>query len=205
MAIFYILHTLYPETGESDGKRNSRIFICGILLYIIAYICFRHLNITGVIPELYFGTLQTSFFIMFAADISVMAWIYKNHFGKHILGDVFGSGDGDVTKELPYEGTQQDTTSEKVHNDHKKDVVNKVVNSTNAEMTKQSINEHNETDAKTNDSKKSKKSKKTNESKKSSNSKKSSESKKSKDTKKSSKSKKSSESKKSDSSKKSDK
>lgn len=58
---------------ESDGKRNSRIFICDIILYIIAYICFRHLHITGVILELYFGTPQTCFLIMFVADISVMA------------------------------------------------------------------------------------------------------------------------------------
>jgi hypothetical protein len=176
MAIFYILHTLYPETGESDGKRNSRIFICGILMYILAYICFRHLHITGVIPELYFGTLQTCFFIMFVADVSVMAWIYKNHFGKNILSDVFGGGSGNTSKELPYDGTlqetQQDTTSENCHEEKgntaiTKHSINKDVNPKDSDKSKKSGESKGSKDTKKSGT--SKKSNKTKSSKRSSN------------------------------------
>lgn len=73
---------------KNHGRRNTRLFLMGTFLYVAAYVYLRHLQVTGVIPELYHDAVRTGFYILLMADIFVMAWIYKDYFGRTITSEV---------------------------------------------------------------------------------------------------------------------
>ena len=88
MAIFYILHSIYPPvkyTGDTYGQRNSRIFILGTILYILLWIWLKHLELTHIISSEYIDTIKACLWILIFADISVMAWLYKDFFNRNII------------------------------------------------------------------------------------------------------------------------
>lgn len=91
MAIFYILHNIIPHAESSkitDGQRNARLFLIGIFIYVVLYIVLKNLELNGTISEFMYPTYKIGLIVMFVADISVMAWIYKNYFGRSVTSEV---------------------------------------------------------------------------------------------------------------------
>ena len=81
MAVFYILHSMY--TCDTYGQCNSRIFIFGTIIYILLWVWFTYLSITNKISSEYLDTIKACLLILFFADISVMAWLYKDFFNEN--------------------------------------------------------------------------------------------------------------------------
>jgi hypothetical protein len=89
MAIFYLLHNIYPlikDTIETYGQRNTLIFIFGVFIYIVLWI--KHLEIKKYIEEPYYDTLKFGFLIIIFMDIAVMGWLYKGYFGRNIVSEL---------------------------------------------------------------------------------------------------------------------
>jgi hypothetical protein len=91
MAILYLLHNLFPSAEYSEiteGQRNSRIFLMGMFIYTLIYIMLKNCELNGTISEFIYPTYKVGFYIMFIADVAVMAWTYKNYFGRSVVHEV---------------------------------------------------------------------------------------------------------------------
>lgn len=85
---FNIFHELIPENKENYGRRNSKVFLLGILLYCVCYIILMNFYIYDYISKIMFDAIYWVCFILFISDCSVMAYEYKNYFGRTIFNEI---------------------------------------------------------------------------------------------------------------------
>lgn len=88
MGIFYTLHHILPSaTNKEYGKRNTRVFMIGAIIYIILYAILRH---TQLIPKFTksFDILNTCFILLFIADVASVSYLYKSFFGRTIISEI---------------------------------------------------------------------------------------------------------------------
>ena len=94
MPVFYLLHEILPSReNEKDSKRNCRTFIIGMFIYCIIYIVIKNLVINNYLSTIMMDALYYTGFILFIADISVMAYTYKSYFGRNILNETLDNDD----------------------------------------------------------------------------------------------------------------
>ena len=130
MPIFYILHTLSPNTKGTDlneGQRNSRIFLIGMFLYVLAYIVLKNLVISGKLDSDLFDAMFVGLLIMFCADGFTMGFTYKNYFGRSITNEA---------KEIWGDGEKDHIYDEKTHKFTK---INKVTNDNDSKKSAKSV------------------------------------------------------------------
>lgn len=94
MAIFYILHNIFNELevnetkdGTEHGKRNCKLFMIGIFIYICIYVFLMHLKVKypdWIMNDAY----RNAIMYLFIADIMTMAYIYKSYFGRSIIHEI---------------------------------------------------------------------------------------------------------------------
>jgi hypothetical protein len=85
--LFYLLHSLYPEFKDNHGKRNSQIFLFGVVLYAIAFILLSNLHIYGFFGKLW-DSIIPACIVITVADIAVMFYTYKSFFGRSIVNEI---------------------------------------------------------------------------------------------------------------------
>ena len=91
MAILYMFHNLFPSaeySGITEGQRNARVFLLGMFIYTLIYIMLKNCELNGTISEFIYPTYKVAFYTMLIADFCVMAWTYKNYFGRSVLNEV---------------------------------------------------------------------------------------------------------------------
>ena len=89
MCIFYLLHEITGfHQDVSEGKRNSRIFIIGIILYCLLYIFLCNLWDKNYFSQNITDAIFWCGMVLFIADISIMAYTYKNYYGRSIVNEM---------------------------------------------------------------------------------------------------------------------
>lgn len=82
--ICYILHQLPIWKKVPNGKRNVRIMILGLVLYILLHaLAFEYKD-----SNLLFKTLNGYFFWFLVADIFACACLYRIYYGRSILREL---------------------------------------------------------------------------------------------------------------------
>ena len=85
MGFLYLIHNLNWGQELSDGNRNSRTVIIGFFCYIALYVLLHQLHYSfGVFTDGFISGL----FLMFLADVSVMAYTYKAYYGRGIMNEL---------------------------------------------------------------------------------------------------------------------
>lgn len=94
MPVFYLLHNLFNELGVNEkdddiehGKRNCKLFLLGVFIYVCIYTFLMHLKV--MYPNWLMNDVYRSGLVyLFVADIFVMAYIYKSYFGRSIIHEI---------------------------------------------------------------------------------------------------------------------
>jgi len=76
------------ESNITDGARNARLFLMGMFIYVMIYIYLKNIQLSGTIQEQFYDSIKVGLYILFIADICVMGYIYKNHYGRSITNEV---------------------------------------------------------------------------------------------------------------------
>lgn len=90
--IFYLLHELMPSMEKNYGRRNCRIFILGVVLYCACFVILTNLTLYNYIKNIQYEGLYWTGIILLISDICVMAYEYKNFFGRNIMNEVHELG-----------------------------------------------------------------------------------------------------------------
>ena len=102
MPIFYLLHCISSsaeDSGCEEGQRNSRIFLIGMFLYVLTYVCLKNLVILGKLNSEVYDSIIVGVIVIFCADAFIMGYVYKNYFGRSIVNEANEVLlDGDKTK-----------------------------------------------------------------------------------------------------------
>ena len=94
MCIFYLLHELTGFNSDiPDGKRNSRIFILGIILYCLIYILIINLWDKNCVGKNMCDAIFWAGLILFLSDVSIMGYIYRSYYGRSIVNEMDNSQD----------------------------------------------------------------------------------------------------------------
>jgi len=101
--LFFIIHQLVPTYENEYGRRNSRVFIYGIVLYCLCYLLIVNLLLYDKISQLLYDALFWIGFILILADIAVMSYEYKYFFGRNILNEVKELNSDDNEKNWNYD------------------------------------------------------------------------------------------------------
>jgi hypothetical protein len=141
MGIFYFLHNFFPEEPNNHGKRNSKIFIIGIFLYVMLFLFIKHIQVTCPNVDVYYNNIQYGLIIIMIADIAVMGWLYKSFFGRNILHEVTDD-ENHVYDESTHKYIKNDKNNKnnKVNADASSSVNSSSVNSANARNSLSSSN-----------------------------------------------------------------
>ena len=91
--IFYLLHELFnimdvnTENGKIDhGKRNCKLFLLGTFLWIIVFILAWNFKLGYFGPsKIWTDSIIYGLLVILFSDLFVMAYIYKNFFGRSVL------------------------------------------------------------------------------------------------------------------------
>jgi len=84
MPIFYILHQLPIWLDLEPGKRNARIFIFGMVGWVLLYGLIYHFKVQShFLDWLYYGMM-----VIFLADVAVMGWTYRAYYGRSIMHEL---------------------------------------------------------------------------------------------------------------------
>jgi hypothetical protein len=94
--IFYTLHELFSlmdvntENGKIDhGKRNCKLFLLGTFLWIVVFILAWNFKMGYFGPRrIWTDSIIYGLWVLLAADLFVMAYIYRSYFGRNILWEV---------------------------------------------------------------------------------------------------------------------
>ena len=84
---FYLVYSLPWGDKLSSGKRNTRVFLFGWMLYTLAYILIQNLRLNGTLG-VYADSIYTGFIIMAVGDIATMAYLYKYKYGRLIFHEM---------------------------------------------------------------------------------------------------------------------
>jgi hypothetical protein len=89
MCIFFTIHELMGwDKNISSGKRNTRVFMLGVIVYCMLYIFLINLWDKNLLSKNMSDALfWCGIFILFS-DISIMAFIYKNYYGRSIINEL---------------------------------------------------------------------------------------------------------------------
>jgi len=90
---FYLVYSLPWGAGLPSGKRNTRVFFFGWMLYTLAYIIIQNLRLNGTLG-VYADSIYTGFIIMAVGDIAIMAYLYKYKYGRLIFHEIGEDLDG---------------------------------------------------------------------------------------------------------------
>ena len=90
---FYLVYSLPWGDKLSSGKRNTRVFFFGWMLYTLAYILIQNLRLNGTLG-VYADSIYTGFIIMAVGDIATMAYLYKYKYGRLIFHEMGEDLDG---------------------------------------------------------------------------------------------------------------
>ena len=85
--IFFTIYNLNWGQTLTLGQRNCRIFLYGICIYLIVYLILKNLQINGILGKLY-DTLFTCLWILLICDVAVMAYLYRQYFGRSITQEL---------------------------------------------------------------------------------------------------------------------
>jgi len=89
MCIFYLLHELTGFNSDiPDGKRNSRIFILGIILYCLVYILIINLWDKNCVGKNMCDAIFWAGLILFLSDVFIMGYIYRSYYGRSIVEEI---------------------------------------------------------------------------------------------------------------------
>ena len=91
--LFYLVYSLPWGADLSSGKRNTRVFFFGWMLYTLAYILIQNLRLNGTLG-VYADSIYTGFIIMAVGDIATMAYLYKYKYGRLIFHEMGEDLDG---------------------------------------------------------------------------------------------------------------
>lgn len=84
---FYLVYSLPWGDGLPSGKRNTRVFFIGWMIYTLAYILIQNLRLNGTLG-VYADSIYTGFIIMAIGDIATMAYLYKYKYGRLIFHEM---------------------------------------------------------------------------------------------------------------------
>jgi hypothetical protein len=90
---FYLVYSLPWGDKLPSGKRNTRVFFFGWMLYTIAYILIQNLRLNGTLG-VYADSIYTGFILMAIGDIATMAYLYKYKYGRLIFHEMGEDLDG---------------------------------------------------------------------------------------------------------------
>ena len=98
MFIFYGLHELMPFDTD-DGKRNTKVFVIGIIIYSLIFILFANMMLYKYFDPLMYDAYYYVGLLLFMSDICVMGYIYKSYYGRSIINELNENNDGYKWKE----------------------------------------------------------------------------------------------------------
>jgi hypothetical protein len=84
---FYLVYSLPWGAGLPSGKRNTRVFFIGWMIYTLAYILIQNLRLNGTLG-VYADSIYTGFILMAVGDIATMAYLYKYKYGRLIFHEM---------------------------------------------------------------------------------------------------------------------
>ena len=90
---FYLVYSLPWGADLPSGKRNTRVFFFGWMLYTLTYILIQNLRLNGTLG-IYADSIYTGFIIMAVGDIATMAYLYKYKYGRLIFHEMGEDLDG---------------------------------------------------------------------------------------------------------------
>ena len=94
MCIFYLLHELTGFNPEiPDGKRNTRIFIFGIIIYCLIYIFLINLSHNNIFDKNICDAIFWCGLILFLSDVFIMGYTYRNYYGRSITNELITNED----------------------------------------------------------------------------------------------------------------
>jgi len=114
MPIFFTIHNLSWGVKLSNAQRNCRTFIYGICIYICIFLIIKNLHVNGYLHELY-DAIFSSLMILFMADIAVMAYIYRQYFGRNIIHELPKDEDNRWKYDTDTHQYQKITPEEQLH------------------------------------------------------------------------------------------
>ncbi len=104
MPVFYMLHELFNTIGVNDdgekiehGKRNSKLFLLGIFIWVVIFVLFMNLKLgyfgqVGIwVDSIFYGLI-----VLFMADALVMAYTYKSYFNREISWEIDSPDNSEV-------------------------------------------------------------------------------------------------------------
>ena len=97
MPIFYTLHNLSWGDKLTAGQRNCRTFLIGMCIYVVIWVILKNLQI-GQGGNSKFNALFTGMLILFLADASVMAYLYKIQYGRFLTQEIIADPQKDDWK-----------------------------------------------------------------------------------------------------------
>jgi|SaaInlStandDraft_4_1057021.scaffolds.fasta_scaffold16547_2 hypothetical protein len=81
--IIYLLQQSFLWQNLTDGQRNCRAAIIGIVLYILLHVYLDYrIKSSGKLEFL--STARASLILVVLADFAVLAWIYKDYYGRRL-------------------------------------------------------------------------------------------------------------------------
>lgn len=92
MCFYYCLHHVLPETERfTGGRRNCATFLFGSCMYAVAYVVLKNLQLRyGV----WFDAVLTALGMILIADVSTVAYIYKQYYGRSIINELAEEREG---------------------------------------------------------------------------------------------------------------
>lgn len=108
--LFYVIHQLVPTYENDYGRRNSRVFIYGIVLYCLSYLLIVNLLLYDKMSQLLYDALFWIGFVLILADIAVISYEYKYFFGRTILNEVKELNTDDNEKNWNYDKSEHKYT-----------------------------------------------------------------------------------------------
>ena len=86
---FYLIYSLDWGKDLPSGKRNSRVFFFGWMLYTILYVIIKNMMLNNSLG-LFGDSVYTGFLLMAFGDIATMAYLYRYKYDRvifHELGE----------------------------------------------------------------------------------------------------------------------
>jgi hypothetical protein len=114
---YFITHELMPTDTDNYGKRNCKVFMCGVMLYCTSFIILVNLFIYDKISKLLYDALFWVGIIILLSDLCVIAYEYKFFFGRNILNEVAELGQDDNKNKWSYDDNNH--TYQKINNSNK--------------------------------------------------------------------------------------
>lgn len=84
MGIFYLIRELMGQK-DINARRNVRIFVFGIFIYIVLYIILQNLRLK---KYFFADSLMSGLVLLFISDLCVMGYLYRHYYGRNIFSEM---------------------------------------------------------------------------------------------------------------------